>query len=77
VNANKTVGALVAGLALCFAGYSLPRVAAQYVLSLLKSEGPDAVRRFLENQLANEAQDQKVLHAKPAGFRDASFSYKP
>ena len=49
----------------------------EYVLSLLNTEGPDAVKRFLESELAQGAQDQKLLKAKLAGFTDASFSYTP
>jgi hypothetical protein len=49
----------------------------EYVLSLLNTEGPDAVKRFLESELAKGAQDQKLLHPKLAGFTDASLSYTP
>ena len=47
------------------------------VLSLLNTEGPDAVKRFLTSELAQGAQDQKLLHPKLAGVTDASFSYTP
>ena len=53
------------------------RMMEKYVLLLLNTEGPDAVKRFLEHELAQGAQDQKLLHPKPAGFTDASFSYTP
>jgi hypothetical protein len=47
------------------------------VLSLLNTEGPDAVKRFLERDLAKGPQDEKLFHAKRAGVTDASFSYTP
>jgi hypothetical protein len=47
------------------------------VLSLLNTEGPDAVKRFLTSELAQGAQDQKLLKAKLAGFTNASLSYTP
>jgi hypothetical protein len=53
------------------------RMTEQYVLSLLNTEGPDAVKQFLESELAKGPQDKKLLHAKWAGSTDASFSYTP
>lgn len=53
------------------------RMTEQYVLSLLNTEGPDAVKRFLTSELAKGAQDEKLFHAKRAGVTDASFSYTP
>lgn len=49
----------------------------KYVLSLLNTEGPDAVKRFLTSELAKGPQDQKLQRAKLAGSTDASFSYTP
>jgi hypothetical protein len=49
----------------------------EYVLSLLNTEGPDAVKRFLTSELAQGPQDQKLFRPKLAGFTDASFSYTP
>ena len=49
----------------------------KYVLSLLNTEGPDAVKRFLESDLAKGAQDQKLFRPRRAGVTDASFSYTP
>ena len=49
----------------------------KYVLSLLNTEGPDAVKRFLESDLAQGPQDEKLFHAKPAGVTDASLTYTP
>jgi len=53
------------------------RALEEYVLSLLNTEGPDAVKRFLTSELAQGSQDQKLLRPKLAGFTDASFSYTP
>jgi hypothetical protein len=53
------------------------RATERYVLSLLNTEGPDAVKQFLTSELAQGPQDQKLFHAKPAGVTDASFSYTP
>jgi len=53
------------------------RLTEEAVLSLLNTEGPDAVKRFLERDLAKGAQDEKLFHAKRAGVTDASFSYTP
>jgi len=53
------------------------RMMQKYVLSLLNTEGPDAVKRFLTDELAQGPQDEKVFHAKRAGVTDASFSYTP
>jgi len=53
------------------------RMMEKYVLSLLNTEGPDAVKQFLTSELAKGPQDQKLLRPKRAGFTDASFSYTP
>ncbi|HMD83645.1 MAG TPA: hypothetical protein VKO18_02960 [Terriglobia bacterium] len=53
------------------------RAMEEYVLSLLNTQGPDAVKQFLTSELAKGAQDRKVLRLKLAGFTDASFSYTP
>ena len=49
----------------------------KYVLSLLNSEGPDALKGFLESELAKGAQDKKLFTPRRAGLTDASFSYTP
>ena len=58
-------------------GLAATRSLEEYVLSLLNTEGPDAVKRFLTDELAQGAQDQKLFRPKLAGFTDASLSYTP
>ena len=46
----------------------------QHVSSILQTEGSEALKRYLEKQLAQDPEDQKLMHPHLAGFTRASSS---
>jgi hypothetical protein len=49
----------------------------QHVLSILSEHGPQALRQYLERELADADRDRRLLNPQMKGLTTASASYRP